>query len=224
MSLRNGEHGYGVITKALHWLTVLAIVGQFLVGWTMEADDESFDREKDRIDALEDAGKDRAKAQGDAAEDDFKNDIDRMEDQLDAREDDYVSAAFSDMFSGDFLNDGVSLPEIHVLLGLSIMSLGLVRVAWRIATPLPPWAPYLRPGERLLEAALENLMLTLLFVVPASGLLLSRQEKTIGSCTYCRPVRAVGGHRGACRAGAEPHRRPARRPAQADALTSAFTT
>jgi cytochrome b561 len=172
MSLRNGEHGYGVVTKALHWLTVLAIVGQLLGGWTMEADDESFDREKDRIDALEDAGNDRARAQGDAAEDAFKDDIDRMEDQLDAREDDYVSAAFSDVFSGGFLNDGVSLPEIHVLLGLSIMTLGLVRVAWRIATPLPPWAPYLRQGERRLEAALENLMLTLLFVVPATGLLL----------------------------------------------------
>ncbi len=124
MPLRNGEHGYGVVTKFLHWLTVAAIVGQFLVGWTMEADDASFDREKDRIDALEDAGKDRAKEQGDAAEDAFKDDIDRLEDQLDAREDDYVSAAFSDVFSGDVLNDGLSLPEVHVLLGLSIMALG----------------------------------------------------------------------------------------------------
>lgn len=172
MPLRNGERGYGVVTKALHWLTVLAIVGQFLVGWTMAADDEAFDREKNRIDALEDTGKDRAKEQGDAAEDAFKDDIDRMEDQLDAREDDYVSAAFSDVFSGSVLNDGLSIPEVHVLLGLSIMLLGLLRVAWRIATPLPPWAPYLRPAERRLEALLENLMLTLLFVVPATGLVL----------------------------------------------------
>lgn len=172
MPLRNGGHGYGLVTKALHWLTVAAIIGQFLVGWTMEADDEALDREKDRIDALEDAGRDRAKEQGDAAEDAFKSDIDRLEDQLDAREDDHVSAAFSDLFSGAFLSDGVSLPEVHVLLGLSIMALGLLRVAWRLATPLPPWAPYLRPTERRIEAALENLMLTLLFVVPATGLLL----------------------------------------------------
>ena len=122
MPLRNGEHGYGVVTKFLHWLTVAAIIGQFLVGWTMEADDEALDREKDRIDALEDAGKEQAKGQGDAAEDAFKDEIDRLEDELDAREDDYVSAAFSDVFSGDFLGDGLSLPEIHVLLGLSIMS------------------------------------------------------------------------------------------------------
>jgi len=172
MPLRNGEHGYGAVTKFLHWLTVLAIIGQFLVGWTMEGDDEAFDREKDRIDALDDAGKDRAKEQSDAAEDAFKEEIDRLEDNLDAREDDYVSAAFSDVFSGDLLADGVSLPEIHVLLGLSIMTLGLLRVLWRAATPLPPWAPYLRPGERRLEAALEKLLLALLFVVPGTGLLL----------------------------------------------------
>ena len=169
MPLRNGENGYGVVTKVLHWLTVVAIVGQFLVGWTMEADDDAFDREKDRIDALEDAGEDRAKEQGDAAEDAFKDEIDRLDDQLDAREDDHVSAAFSDVFSGDFLSDGVSLPEIHVLLGLSIMGLGLARVAWRVATPLPPWAPYLRPGERRLEAVLEKVLLTLLFAGACVG-------------------------------------------------------
>jgi cytochrome b561 len=27
MRLRNGEHGYGVVTKFLHWLTVAAIAG-----------------------------------------------------------------------------------------------------------------------------------------------------------------------------------------------------
>ena len=176
MPLRNGEHGYGGVTKFLHWLTVAAIVGQFTVGWSMEADDEALDREKDRIDALEDAGKDQAKSQGDAAEDAFKDEIDRLEDQLDAREDDYVSAAFSDVFSGNFLDDGLSLPEIHVLLGLSIMALGLVRVVWRVATPLPPWAHYLRPGERRLESLLEKALLALLFVVPGTGLLLIAGE------------------------------------------------
>ena len=36
-------------------------------------------------------------------------DFDRMEDQLDAREDDYVSAAFSEfVFSGGFLTDGIA--------------------------------------------------------------------------------------------------------------------
>lgn len=35
MPLRNGEHGYGVVTKVLHWLTFSVIVGQFLVGYSM---------------------------------------------------------------------------------------------------------------------------------------------------------------------------------------------
>jgi cytochrome b561 len=172
MRLRNGEHGYGVVTKLLHWLTVVAIAGQFFVGWTMEGDDEAFDRERDRVDALEDAGKESAKEQGHAAEDAFKAEIDRLEDRVDAREHDTFSAAFSDVLSGSFLNDELSLPEIHVLLGVSIMALALVRVVWRAATSLPPWAPYLRPGERRLESALEKMLLTLLFGVPATGLLL----------------------------------------------------
>ncbi len=171
MRLRNGEHGYGSVTRTLHWLTVLAIIGQFLIGATM-ASDEAFDREKDRIDALEDAGKDLAKERGAFAEDAFKAEIDRLDDGLDAREDAYFSTAFSDVISGDFFKDGISLPEVHVLLGLSVILLGVARVAWRRLTPLPPWAPYLRLGERRLEGVLEKFLLTLLFVVPASGVLL----------------------------------------------------
>lgn len=171
MALRNGEHGYGVVTKLLHWLTVVAIIGQFLVGWTMEADDEFVRMEKARIDAVEDAGKDLAKERGDFAEDAFKTDIDRMEDDLKAYKDEYMSSAFSDVLSGSAFDDGLSLPEVHVLLGLSILTLGVLRVLWRLLTPLPPWAPFLRPGERRLEGVLEKVLLTLLFVVPASGLL-----------------------------------------------------
>jgi cytochrome b561 len=59
-----------------------------------------------------------------------------------------------------------------VVLGLSILLLGVIRVGWRTATPLPPWADHLGPGERRFEARLEKILLTLLFVVPASGLAL----------------------------------------------------
>jgi len=38
---RNGEHGYGWASKALHWLTVAAVATQFCVGWLMDADDDS---------------------------------------------------------------------------------------------------------------------------------------------------------------------------------------
>lgn len=32
MPLRNGEHGCGLVTTSLHWLTVAAITSQFAVG------------------------------------------------------------------------------------------------------------------------------------------------------------------------------------------------
>ena len=38
--------------------------------------------------------------------------------------------------------------------------------------PLPPWAEHLAPRERRLEALLEKALLSLLLVVPASGLVL----------------------------------------------------
>jgi cytochrome b561 len=41
MPLRNGEHGYGAVTNFLHWLTLFAIIGQFLVGCSMKDDDEA---------------------------------------------------------------------------------------------------------------------------------------------------------------------------------------
>lgn len=49
MHLRNGEHGYGAVTKLLHWLTVAAVVAQFVVGWTMPVDDDAADRAKEPL-------------------------------------------------------------------------------------------------------------------------------------------------------------------------------
>lgn len=39
MRLRNGEHGYGVVTRGLHWVTVVAVATQFAVGYLMDPDD-----------------------------------------------------------------------------------------------------------------------------------------------------------------------------------------
>ncbi|MCT7661472.1 cytochrome b [Mycobacterium deserti] len=164
MRMRNGEHGYGVVTKTLHWLTVAAVAAQFGVGLTMKADDAVLDLEKDRIEQFEEL----VEGQGDAAEEMFEGEIERMEEALDAREDafddDYLTAAFSE--------PGVTLPEVHVLLGVSIMLLGILRVLWRSSTPLPPWAEHLSAGERRWEGLLEKALLTSLLVVPATGLLL----------------------------------------------------
>jgi len=172
MRLRNGDHGYGVVTKFLHWLTVAIIAGQFAIGWTMDADDAALRRADERIDRLEELGEEQAEIQGEAVEQAFENKIDRLRDELDASEDNRVAAALSDVPSGDLLAGGLSGPELHVVLGLSIMLLGLFRVLWRARTPLPPWADYLGPGERRLQSLLEKVLLTLLFVVPGTGLLL----------------------------------------------------
>ena len=51
MKLRNDNDGYGLVTKTLHWLTVLAITAQFIIGYLL--DDESGHGRG----AAEDAGK-----------------------------------------------------------------------------------------------------------------------------------------------------------------------
>jgi cytochrome b561 len=193
MHLRNGEHGYGLGTKLLHWLTIAAIIAQFVVGWTMSYDDEGADRADDRLSRLEERFEaelarleEQAEAQGDAAEERFEEQADRLQEQFEADQDaaeqrfdddDLVSAAFTDVVSFDFLGGGLSAPEWHVLLGLSLIALGLVRLVWRRTTPLPPWAEHLSAGERKLESWLEKLLLTMLLVVPATGLLLVAGEE-----------------------------------------------
>jgi cytochrome b561 len=171
MQLRNGAHGYGVVTKVLHWLTVAAILGQFLVGYTMdfdEASDRARDRFKDEADRLEED----VEGRGEAAEEQVEAEIEVREDALDARDDGQASEVFSDVVSGNAFSDGPSLPEVHVSLGLLVLGLAALRLVWRRTTPLPPWASHLSAGERRVEGRLEKLLLALLFVVPATGLLL----------------------------------------------------
>lgn len=151
---------------------MIAIAAQFAVGRTMEADDAALEREDERIDRLEELGEQQAESRGEAAEQAFEDEVDRLRDQLDAREDAYMSDVFSDVLAGGFLDGGLSLPELHVLLGLSILLLGVLRLGWRATTPLPSWAEHLSPAERRLEATLERLLVASLILVPATGLLL----------------------------------------------------
>ncbi|WP_182523529.1 cytochrome b/b6 domain-containing protein [Nocardioides dongkuii] len=48
MPLLNGPYGYGGVTKSLHWLTVLLLVAQVVVGYTMDADDSGQGRGRGR--------------------------------------------------------------------------------------------------------------------------------------------------------------------------------
>lgn len=171
MQLRNGDHGYGVVTKSLHWLTVAAVVGQFLVGYSMDFD-QALDIQKDRFDAEADRLEEAAEGQGEAAEERAEVEIERREAAMDAREDEQPVEVFSQVVTGDAFDDWLSLPELHISLGLFIIVLAVVRVWWRRTAPLPPWAQHLSHRERRLEAQLETLLLTLLVAVPATGLLL----------------------------------------------------
>ena len=171
MHWRNGGHGYGAVTKLLHWLTVAAIGAQFVVGYRMDVDD-AFKAADDRLDADADRLEENAEGRGEAAEEAAEAEIEAREDALDARADDGPASVFSDVVSGDAFGDGVSLPELHVVLGLLVLLLAVLRLGWRRTTPLPAWAEHLSAGERRLEGGLEKVLLTLLFVVPASGLLL----------------------------------------------------
>jgi cytochrome b561 len=142
MPLRNGEHGYGGVTKALHWLTVSAILGQFLVGYSVRGELDDHGGEDDAV-ALDHGHGGSGSGRGGG------------------------EAGFEDLFSGGF-----GLPELHVVLGLTIVALGVVRLLWRRVGSLPPWAPALSRRERALEGWLEKALFALLFVIPATGLLL----------------------------------------------------
>jgi cytochrome b561 len=171
LHLRNGGHGYGVVTKALHWLTVLALLGQFAVGYAMDLGG-GLDRQEDQLRAEADRLEEQAEGQGDAAREQVEAEIQRREDALDAAKDDQASAVFSDVLTGNTFRDGFSLPEFHVSLGLFVLVLAVARILWRRTTRLPPWAEHLSGRERRLEGGLEKLLLALLVVVPVSGLLL----------------------------------------------------
>jgi cytochrome b561 len=155
MRLRNGPHGYGLVTKLLHWSTVAALATQFLVGYLMIRDDNGF--EKEDCDARLDRVEERCE---------------RLQDRLEARADDPLGTAYSDLGSGDILQGGITLPETHVMLGMLVLALALSRVAWRRTAGLPPWAEQLSEGERTWAHWTERVLLTLLFVIPLSGLLL----------------------------------------------------
>ena len=166
-----GEDTYGVVTKLLHWLTVLAIATQFVIGYSMDAD-AAADHAADRVDTFEDRGEQRAEDRGEAAGQEFEAEVERREDAAEALDESPGSRELGDIVSGAALGDGLSGVEAHVILGITVMALGLVRLVWRRATPLPPWAAHLSAAERTFESWLEKALLGLLLVVPGSGLLL----------------------------------------------------
>ena len=171
MPLRNGKHGYGAVTKLLHWLTVAALATQLAVGLTMEAD-AAAERAEEAADAREDAAKDLADAAEDTAGSEAEEEAaeeagERAEEAADAAAD---QAADTEYLVG--LGDGVDLIDVHVLLGVSILLLAGVRVWWRRVGGLPPWAASLSARERVMAGRIEKTLLACLFLVPGTGLIL----------------------------------------------------
>ena len=129
--LRNGAHGYGLVTKTLHWLMVIAILGQFVIGYAMDAGESGRGRGRGRG---EGSGRGRGRGGG------------------------------YDPFGDD------RLLTVHVILGATILALAVIRLAWRLATPLPPWAQTLTHGERTIAHWTERALYALMFAIPLSGL------------------------------------------------------
>ena len=170
MHLRNGPHGYGALTKLLHWLTVLAFAGQFLVGYTMATEADVPDVDCDP------PGEDRS---GGDLSDAEKDQLDLLEDQCEEAQDlreeqaeDTVGTAWSGLLDGDLTDGGISLPEAHVLLGVTLVALGVARLVWRRMAPLPPWDPRLTRTDQRIVHATETTLLGLQLAVPLTGLVL----------------------------------------------------
>ncbi len=138
------RRGYRASQKVLHWLTVLAVAAQLAVGYLLDLDGDCDPRGEDR------SGGDTSDAEED-----------RLEDQCEARADDY-----------DLLGGGFDLAEVHLLLGLTVLVLGVVRPLWRRVAGLPPWSEHLSAGQRRLVHWTERALLALLVVVPLSGIVL----------------------------------------------------
>ncbi|MFE7766327.1 cytochrome b [Streptomyces sp. NPDC057438] len=65
-----------------------------------------------------------------------------------------------------------ALLTVHVTLGVTVLLLGAARLAWRLATPLPPWAPTLTARERRFAHGTETTLYAATFAVPVTGIAL----------------------------------------------------
>ena len=105
MSILNTPSRYGLVSRGLHWIIVLAIIAQWLLA---EA--------------------------GDAA-----------------------------------------MP-LHQSIGISIVVVALIRLAWRLVNPSPAWPADMKPSEIRLARVVHVALYVLLFAIPISGWALSSVE------------------------------------------------
>ena len=140
--------GYRGSQKVLHWLTVLAVAAQFAVGYNLDLDEEDCDPPGEEL-----SGGDTSDA--------FEDRLDRLEEACEARAGDY-----------DMVGGGFDLAELHLVLGLTVLALGVLRPVLRRVAGLPPWSEHLSAGQRRLAGLTEKALMLLLVVAPLSGLVL----------------------------------------------------
>lgn len=147
--------GYPLTTKVLHWLTVLLLAAQVVVGYTLDVEDGR-DSTGDRLE-------ERADRAGSEAEEE------RLEELADRAHD-----AARDQDPGMVLDrvtsGGEPVLTTHVVLGLSLLLLTMIRLVRRRVVPLPPWAQTLSEGERRLAHRTEQVLYLALVVMPLSGI------------------------------------------------------
>jgi len=65
---------------------------------------------------------------------------------------------------------------LHQSIGLTILALAVVRLAWRAANPKPAWPPDMKPYEINLARVVHVAFYVLLFAIPLSGWALASAE------------------------------------------------
>ena len=146
MRIRNDERGYGFVTAWLHWVTVLLLLAQFVLGYAMEGLGEWLLGEMDSL----------GHGRGDGDE---------------------------------------RLVFAHAWLGTAILVVALVRIGWRLTTPLPPWDERLTEGDRRIERLAELVFYWLLVLTPVSGLALlylSGEEREVSNGEWRPPFDVLG--------------------------------
>ena len=73
------------------------------------------------------------------------------------------------LFRETFSSASVAMIGAHKQVGLALLVIVLVRLAWRIAHCPPPLPRSVRPGERRIAAAVHRLLYALLIAVPVAG-------------------------------------------------------
>lgn len=155
----NAPTGYAPTTKILHWVTVVALLAQFVVGYAMDVED-------DPAQAAREARAERLDERADRAGSESREEA--LEERADAlKNDEGVTPA---TVLDRLLGGGEPLLTIHVALGLTVFALALVRLVRRRLLPLPPWAETLAETERRIAHRTEQILYLTLVVMPLSGI------------------------------------------------------